>query len=202
MNDYYRLGIHRNLGRTFRNNGPPLAYRSVKTRAPLVSSHSGVNSPFEVKLASLQNAPLGRTILSAANKYLGTPYQMGGGRGAGPVRTLDCSSFVSRVYADATGGRVKLTAYTDALYDETVPISPAEAQPGDLVLYRGHDPSQPRTKFPHVAIYAGNGQVVDASSMTGRVAYHPIGIGPRYAQEFRRVVRPSDGLGGENGLIV
>ncbi|MDA8187880.1 MAG: C40 family peptidase [Dehalococcoidales bacterium] len=163
---------------------------NLRTSSPY---RAGKTTPkFEIKGFAAPRGRAGKSILSAANRYLGTPYEMGGGRNAGPVRSIDCSAFVARAYADATNGRVKLTPYTDAMYDETVPISASEAQPGDLVFYKGHDPSQQNTRFPHVAIYAGNGQVVDASSMVGRVAYHPISIGNKYSREFRRVKMPED----------
>lgn len=146
---------------------------------------------FEIKPIPRSKGPVGKGVLASANRYLGIPYRMGGGRDSGPMRNTDCSAFVARVLADASNGRVRLTPYTDTMYDETVPLNPSEAQPGDLVFYRGHDSGQAHTRFPHVAIYAGNGQVVDASSMIGRVAYHPISIGASYTPEFRRVNLPT-----------
>lgn len=184
-----RVGSPRGITRAPLNVGKPIARRSIKTPVPQRSSSptAAKQAVFEIKSPAPENHPPGKAVLAAANKYLGIPYEMGGGRGAGPIRTFDCSSFVARVISDATGGRAKLTSYTDAMYDETVAISQSEAQPGDLVFYRFGDPGQPGTRFPHVAIYAGNGQVVDASSTTGKVSYHPIGQGIGGVREFRRV---------------
>lgn len=55
------------------------------------------------------------------------------------------------MYARATG--IALTAYTDSIYDQTYAITAAEIHPGDIVLYRYNDPSQPGTSYPHVALY-------------------------------------------------
>lgn len=161
---------------------PPLAMRRLGLGQPGAAS-------FAKALAQAQAAarPSGQAVLTAGAKYLGTPYALGGGREGKAARTIDCSAFVARAYADATGGRVRLTPYTDAMAGETVAISAAEARPGDLVFYRGSDPDQPGTTYPHVALYAGNGRVLDASSAAGQVAYRPLSIGPSYTPEFRRI---------------
>lgn len=126
-------------------------------------------------------------VLRVAESYLNRPYVFGGGRGTDA--NFDCSSFVSTVYA-SQGKR--LTPYTDAMYSETMPVAPQDARPGDLVFYVGYDPSQPGTRFPHVAIYAGGDKVIDASTRpapglpNGGVAYRPLTI-PGYTPTIRRV---------------
>src|SRR5438105_11280187 len=82
-------------------------------------TQTGAAPRFDVaKYVSQAIAPVAN-VLGAAAHYLGLPYEMGGGRGAGATPTIDCSAFVSRAYADATGGRIKLTPYTDTMYQET-----------------------------------------------------------------------------------
>ena len=44
----------------------------------------------------------------------------------------------------------------------------AQAQPGDLVTYR--------SDASHVAVYAGNGQVIHAPYPGARVRYDPVGM--------------------------
>ena len=154
------------------------ATRSVGATFRLPASRSAIRSA---------SGEIGQSVLAAGGRYLGTRYEMGGGRGVGQVRSTDCSAFVARAFADATGGRIKLTAYTDAMHEQTTPVAAADARPGDLVFYRGSDPSQPGCEYPHVAIYAGAGRVLDASSSVGHVSYRPLGLGPNYTPEFRRV---------------
>jgi cell wall-associated NlpC family hydrolase len=132
-------------------------------------------------------AGVGAAVLASGARYLGAQYQMGAGRGSGPVDRIDCSAFVSRAYSDATGGRVRLTAYTDAMYAQTAPVGADGPRPGDLVFYRGDDSSQPGTRYPHVALYVGPGRVLDASSVAGKVAYRTQTSGSGYTVEYRRV---------------
>jgi cell wall-associated NlpC family hydrolase len=153
------------------------------TRSPATTATFRLPASSEVAASGA----VGASVLAAGGRYLGTRYEMGGGRAAGAVRSIDCSAFVSRAYSDATAGRIKLTPYTDAMYAETVAVSPASAGPGDLVFYRGNDSSQPGTQYPHVALYSGQGRVLDASSSVGAVSYRPMGLGPNYTPEFRRV---------------
>ena len=104
-------------------------------------------------------------------------YVWGGARPGG----FDCSGLVVFAYR-AVG--VQLSHYTDSIAAETVPIDVDDVQPGDLVLFRFYDPGQPRARYPHVAIYAGDGQIVDSSY--GGVQVRPLWAwGARL--EFRRV---------------
>jgi cell wall-associated NlpC family hydrolase len=112
-------------------------------------------------------------LLREGNKYIGTPYVWGGGRGGTLANGTDCSAFTSQVYKQFTGGKVNLTPYTDAQFNETYAVD--QPRIGDLVFYEGGD--QPGTRFGHVAIYAGAGQVLDASTRSaGGVEYRPLYI--------------------------
>lgn len=86
----------------------------------------------------------------------------------------DCSSFVSGMYRAAFG--VQLTAYTDAIYNETQPADAPHR--GDIVLYRYADSSQPGVRFPHTGLYVNERTVLDArygggSGPSSGVGYHP-----------------------------
>ena len=166
--------------------GAYFASASVDVSERMLTSPLGARTQRSSLVGGL-GAGLGQGVLAAGAKYLGIPYEMGAGRQAGTPTRIDCSAFVAKAYADATGGRVKLTAYTDAMYDQTAPVDSRGPQPGDLVFYSGYDSDQPNTRFPHVAIYAGNGRVLDASSIAGKVAYRPVSIGAGYRAEYRRV---------------
>lgn len=87
-------------------------------------------------------------VLDAIQKYLGLPYIWGGND---PAQGLDCSSFVQNVYKDLGYTLPRVT--WDQMNSGTQVASLAQAQPGDLLF--SHDGG-------HVAIYLGNGKVVDA----------------------------------------
>ena len=81
-----------------------------------------------------------------ALRYLGVPYVWGGASPSG----FDCSGLVMYVYAQLG---ISLPHYTVSQWDATLPISPSQMQPGDLVFFDG---------LGHVGIYLGNGQFIDA----------------------------------------
>jgi len=85
--------------------------------------------------------------VAAAESRIGDPYVWGA---AGPS-AFDCSGLVMWAYAQAG---VYLPHFSGAQYDDTMHIPMSDLQPGDLVFPA--DPGQ------HVAMYIGNGEVVQA----------------------------------------
>ena len=94
----------------------------------------------------------GNDIVSFAMSYLGYPYVWGGTSPSG----FDCSGFTQYVYSHF-GISLPRTSYQQELCGTIV--SPAEAQPGDLVTYNDHS-----------AIYIGNGQTISAMSPDAGIA--------------------------------
>jgi cell wall-associated NlpC family hydrolase len=112
---------------------------------------------------------------------LGKPYQWGG---AGPA-SWDCSGLVMVAYAQVG---VPLEHNAAAQYAETdkaaLPLDgTANLEPGDL-LFWAYDTSDPTT-IHHVAIYVGDGEVVDAPH-TGTV----VQVQPWWPEGFFGATRP------------
>ena len=94
-----------------------------------------------------------RRLFEEAEKYLGMPYVWGG---SSPSTGFDCSGFVSYVFTNSGVYNMgRLTA--QGIYDICTPISAAEAQPGDIIFFKG---TYDTPGVSHVGIYAGNGQMI------------------------------------------
>jgi cell wall-associated NlpC family hydrolase len=98
--------------------------------------------------------------------YLGLPYAWGGGgtRGPGPgldpdegVVGFDCSGLTQYAYAQAG---ISIPRNSRSQYSDLPKVSAGDLQPGDLVFWASN-PANPST-IHHVAIYLGNGQIVQA----------------------------------------
>jgi len=101
--------------------------------------------------------------VAAARAALGKPYVWGA---TGPSG-FDCSGLMVWSYRHA-GVSLPRTSQGQRYAGRQVPLS--EAQPGDLVTYRG-DAS-------HVGMYVGNGQVIHAPYPGAPVRYDPVGMMP------------------------
>lgn len=101
-------------------------------------------------------------VLARAKDFLGTPYGFGNKDGD---RT-DCSGFTQQVYRQF-GVSLPRSAAEQAQLGEDVSID--DLQIGDLLFYRTYksDPS-------HVAIYAGDGQIIHASYANRKVQFDSI----------------------------
>ena len=124
-------------------------------------------------LAAARRKASGEAVLETARMFLGAPYEWGGVTVVG----LDCSGLVQVVHR-RFGLLIPRNAEQQATAGQEVPFD--EARPGDLLYYGDH-----------IAIYAGDGQVVHASRESGKVVQepHPDGLRDR----LRSVRRLYDG---------
>jgi LysM repeat protein len=83
----------------------------------------------------------------------------------------DCSSFVSAMFFKATGGAVRLTAYTDAAYDQTDPVD--EPHAGHIVFYQYDDnDASTSSRYPHMGIWLNETQTLDCRYPHGVAVNH------------------------------
>ena len=136
------------------------------------SGAAGAGQPTESGVAAAQLD----TVLRAAMSRRGLPYVWGA---AGP-RAFDCSGLVQWSFAQA-GIVMPRVAADQALAGPAVPVS--QLQPGDLLFYHT-DPTDP-TYISHVAIYLGNGWMIQAPEPGQDVEIVPADVGKEFAGAIR-----------------
>lgn len=106
---------------------------------------------------------LGKQIVAYAARFIGVPYVYGGTTPAG----FDCSGLVQYV-DDKFGIKLPRTSQEQALSGVNVPRN--QLQPGDLIFY--NEPGEGANS--HVAIYAGDGQEIEAPRPGESVKVAPV----------------------------
>ena len=112
-------------------------------------------------------------VIARGASQRGVPYSWGGGAINGPSAGVeedagkvgyDCSGFTRYAFA---GVGVQIPKYSGDQYNAGRHIPPSQAKRGDLIFY-GPGGAQ------HVALYLGNGQMLEASSAAGHVTVSPV----------------------------
>ena len=145
---------------------------SVVTIGPSGSGMAGAGPLTASGAATAQLA----AMLRAAMSRQGMPYVWGA---AGP-KSFDCSGLVQWSFAQA-GIVMPRVAAAQALAGPAVPVSKIQA--GDLIFYHT-DPTAPKY-ISHVAIYLGNGWMIQAPEPGRNVEVVPADFGTGFAGAIR-----------------
>lgn len=131
----------------------------------------GATSPSRISRA---NAPQAiEYVIRRAGSQMGVPYSWGGGSLEGPSKGVDsgagtvgfdCSGLMRYAFA---GVGVLIPRFSGDQYTFGKHVPPSQARRGDLIFY-GPNGNQ------HVTMYLGNGQMLEASSLAGKVTISPV----------------------------
>lgn len=112
-------------------------------------------------------------VIRRGGSQMGVPYSWGGGNLNGPSTGIDdgantvgfdCSGLMRYAFA---GVGVLIPRFSGDQYNAGRKVAPSQAKRGDLIFY-GPGGSQ------HVTMYLGNGQMLEASSLAGKVTVSPV----------------------------
>ncbi|MBX8632060.1 MAG: C40 family peptidase [Candidatus Thermoplasmatota archaeon] len=107
-------------------------------------------------------------LLKFAERYLGVPYLWGGVTEMG----IDCSGFTQRIYSFNGMLLPRNADMQEKLGTEVRSLKDAEK--GDLVFFPGH-----------VAMYAGDGEIIHANLHNQRVTYTDLRSSEKYSRSLR-----------------
>ena len=147
----------------------------VEPLVTLVAGTSAGAAPSAADGAGMTTTQL-TTALRAAESRKGLPYVWGA---AGPA-SFDCSGLVQWSFAQA-GVSMPRVAADQARTGPAVPVS--QLEPGDLLFYHT-DPTDPGD-ISHVAIYLGNGWMIQAPQPGMNVQVIPADFGSQFAGAIR-----------------
>jgi cell wall-associated NlpC family hydrolase len=139
---------------------------AAAARATAQSTQHGIAGGGPTTTAGAGSPAAVETAISAAREHLGTIYSWGGGSLSGPsmgwgvdagIVGFDCSGLTRYAYAQAG---IAIPRNSSAQYVALPKVSRTDLQRGDLVFW-ATDTSRAST-IHHVAIYLGNGQILEA----------------------------------------
>ncbi len=125
--------------------------------------------------ALLGGCSTGDVAARAAASQLGRPYVYGG---ASPRSGFDCSGLTMWAWGVA-GKRLPRTAAQQ--YSATYAVSASQIRPGDLAFYSMSG------RISHVAMYVGNGTLVQARKPGYPIERQPVGWWADHFAGYRRV---------------
>ena len=162
------------------------------TRILALSSASAESNASKITIVETPAVTNSRVLATAA-RYLGTRYRLGGTKPG----AFDCSGFVRYVFA-RQGVELPRTASDQSTVGHPIVVGVDSLEVGDLLFFRAK-----RGRTSHVAIYAGDGRIIHASTGSRRVRYDDLGS-PRgrwfieHLSSVRRVVGSPAKLGSDS----
>jgi hypothetical protein len=130
--------------------------------------------------------PTGVDLVRYAAVFVNVPYLWGGRAGFG----FDCSGFTSTIY-QVHGITLPRDADAQAADSQGRAIDKSALQPGDLLFYShgSRDPDNPDAIY-HVAMYSGNGEMIEAFDSTTPVRTTPVRLDTDYWGARRYLDQP------------
>jgi gamma-D-glutamyl-L-lysine dipeptidyl-peptidase len=130
--------------------------------------------------------PTGADLVRYAALFVNVPYLWGGRAGFG----FDCSGFTSTIY-QVHGITLPRDADAQAADSQGRAIDKSALQPGDLLFYShgSKDPNHPEAIY-HVAMYAGNAQMIEAFDSSTPVRITPVRLDMDYWGARRYLDQP------------
>ena len=136
--------VWRKAGRLFHDLDVSALTVADNENAALYHTFTSVNEYQEVN-------PIRKKIMDLAQTTLGHPYVWGGND---IYHGCDCSGLVQQIYARFG---ISLPRVAEAQAQVGTKITPASAQPGDLIFFQG---TYDTSGASHVGIYVGNGMMI------------------------------------------
>ncbi len=130
------------------------AQQAQQVAVPTDSGSSGIPNQAAADSAYADYGDLSKSrqdVLSNARSYIGSDYQLGGRSYQG----IDCSGLVMQVYNKMGFDITKHSAGWQGRNIPGVRTSVNNLRPGDIVAWKDGS---------HIAIYAGNGQIIEAAN--------------------------------------
>jgi len=137
-------------------------------------------APLRMAISSSDESQLRDSVLTVARSQLGTRYRLGA---EVPGSAFDCSGLIRYVMAAL---RIDLprTAHEQAQLGREVARDTSQLRPGDLLTFGT------ARRITHIGIYAGNGQVIHASTSRRRVIETSLAsLGPSLLRNWRSARR-------------
>ncbi|HME67762.1 MAG TPA: NlpC/P60 family protein, partial [Streptosporangiaceae bacterium] len=171
-----QLADHKNsLGKLIATEQTTLDSLTVPQQQTVKSNTIGANGSTQKVTYTGPTGSQADQAVAFAYAQLGCPYVYGG---TGPCQMgFDCSGLAQAAWG-AAGVAIPRDSYEQ--WAELPHVSLSSIEPGDLLIYNGEG---------HVAIYVGNGYIIDAPQTGMDVEKIPMST-PWYADSLDGVVRP------------
>ncbi|GAA5514688.1 hypothetical protein Dcar01_03444 [Deinococcus carri] len=155
------------------------AARPTAAARPVTRPAAPAQAARPVQAAAPASRSGGAFVRTAATRYLGIRYALGGTGGRG----IDCSGFTMRVFQQMG---INLPRTASGQWRMGRSVSSRDLQPGDLVFF-----NTTGRGVSHVGVYVGGGQMANANSYQGRTVIEPLFGNPYWASRYlgaRRVL--------------